>query len=233
MPDSGTEIVYKDIAVAIKLNQCKQEMQQTLAGVLQSRGITDVTQDSGSSDTENGMPFVGSNGYITSHGKNYIELLQEQRDRLASQPSPSPAVSGNGDWSSNRHQTAYSASVVPFDPYKSSDDLLRLHTKKDGSIEQNAKRYFLYVAKDGSLPEHFENAVPLATVNPISEQPEYHPQAIDAAYKLVDGSINGIADRKQQTRLIRIKKRNSIPLNSDQKDYIMRHNGAAIGAFDE
>jgi hypothetical protein len=229
-PNTSTEVEYRPIADLIRLNAAKSEMRSLLAGG-QGSGASDTTKDSGDTNTENGTPYAG-NWQITSRGRSYADLLQAEKSKLNT-PSPSPAVSGNGDWSPNQHQTAYSASNKPFDPDKAADDLLRLHTRHDGSIEQNAKKYFLSVTKDGSQPEHFENAVPLAVVNPISAQPEYHPDAVDAAYKLVDGSINGIVDRKQQTRLIRLKKRNHIPLNSDQKDYIMRHNGAAIGAFDE
>ena len=70
-----------------------------------------------------------------------------------------------------------------------------MHTKKDGTIERSAKKYFLNVKKDGSQAAHYENSVPLATVHPISQQPEYHLDAIDSAWKLVDGSATGLANR--------------------------------------
>jgi hypothetical protein len=213
-PDTGTEIVYKDIATIIKLNQCKAELTATLQG----RGAVDTTQES--PITKNGVPFIGQQGSITAHGKNYLELIAEQQDTADN--SPSPAVNGQGNWSPSDRQGA------PFDADSAAADLLRLHTKKDGSVEKTAKRHFLHISGDGSDVSHYDNAVPLATVHPISQQPIVSGEAVDAAWKLVDGSTNGIADRAQQSRLIRLKKKNRIPLSPDQNDYVVRHNGATL-----
>lgn len=217
-PHTATEIEYRPIADVIKLNQAKTEMRSLLSG--QSRGITDQTKDASDTNTASGTPFVGQNG-ITCRGRNYLDLLQEEKDKANSTPSPSPASTGTGNWSTG-HKTAYSASVLPFDADNAKSDLISLHTRKNGTVEKQASNFFLNVAGDGSEKSHYSDAIPLAVVHPVSAQPVYHPDAIDRAFPQ--------ASLPQKAKLIRLKRKNKMPLTSDQKYHVRKSSGADMMA---
>ena len=209
---------YKDISNVIKQNQSAVDKAKAdWTATLQGRGASDTTRDITETNTSNGTPFLGQQGRITSRGRDYMELLAEQQSNT--EPTSVPAVDGSGNWSTGQD--------IPFDSASASADLIKMHTRRDGSIDKkSAQKYFLHVEKDGSQPDHY--AQPLAVVHPVSQQPIFHAGAIDAAWKNVDGSMNGIASYPHQSKLIRIKKRNKLPLNEDQKSYIMRHNGSVL-----